>query len=144
MKVVVTLILALSMFGMQSAFARDDLVHVNIKQVLNSADGVKVLNPDVKLFFGEQTHATPAKTFGEVVTNKKTNAFAKSDEEACAWVFLSAIKALQQRAVKEGHNAVVGITSYYKKRSYSSEEKFECGAGTVIAGVALKGMIVSL
>ena len=55
---------------------------------------------------------------------------------------LSALKALQQRAVKEGMDAVVGIESNYKKRHFVSETEFECGAGALMAGVALKGTLV--
>ncbi|GAA5215111.1 excinuclease ABC subunit A [Corallincola platygyrae] len=140
---IIATISALIIFSSPSQ-ARDDLVHLNIEQVLTSSKAAGVLNPNIKLYFGEQSYPAPSEHYGEVVTNKKTNAFGKSDEEACSWVFLSAIKALQQRAVREGHNAVVDITSYYKKNEYKSNEEFECGAGTLMAGVALKGKIVSL
>ncbi|WP_316247576.1 hypothetical protein [Pseudoalteromonas sp. BZK2] len=57
---------------------------------------------------------------------------------------LSALKALQERAVREGMNAVVNIQSYYKKREFVSQTEYQCGAGTFIAGVALKGTLVKL
>jgi uncharacterized protein YbjQ (UPF0145 family) len=55
---------------------------------------------------------------------------------------LSALKALQERAVREGMDAVVNIESNYKNRQFSSETEFECGAGAIMAGVALKGTLV--
>jgi uncharacterized protein YbjQ (UPF0145 family) len=79
-----------------------------------------------------------------VVANRKTNAFNKSDEEACKWVFLSAMIALQERAIREGANAVVGINSYYKKNEVSSNTQYECHAGNIVAGVALKGTVARL
>ncbi|MDE1308731.1 hypothetical protein L9W77_17725 [Vibrio aestuarianus] len=75
---------------------------------------------------------------------KKTNAFNKTDEEACNWVFLSAMIALKDRAIKEGGNAVVNIKSNYKNNLTSSNDTFQCGAGAVMAGVALSGEVVKL
>ena len=66
----------------------------------------------------------------------------KSDKEACEWVMLSALKALQQRAITENMDAVVNIESNYKHRHFASETEFECGAGALMAGVALKGTLV--
>ena len=39
-------------------------------------------------------------------------------------------------------DAVVNIESNYKNRQFSSETEFECGAGAIMAGVALKGTLV--
>ena len=41
-------------------------------------------------------------------------------------------------------NAVVNIQSYYKKREFVSQTEYQCGAGTFVAGVALKGTLVKL
>ena len=70
--------------------------------------------------------------------------FGKSDEKACNWAFLSAMVALQKRAQQLGANAVVNIVSYYKKEVMSSASQFECHAGALIAGVALKGDFVKI
>jgi uncharacterized protein YbjQ (UPF0145 family) len=78
------------------------------------------------------------------VSNRKTNAVGKSDEKACNWAFLSAMIALEKRAKQLGANAVVNIVSYYQKDVMSSATEFECHAGAVIAGVALKGDFVNV
>ncbi len=75
---------------------------------------------------------------GEDVTNKKTNAANKSDAEACRWVALSALRAAG-RCQSRGANAVVDIVSYYKKNEFKSSTNYECYAGAILAGVALKG-----
>ena len=72
------------------------------------------------------------------ITNKKTNAFNKSDEEACRWALQSALITLQDSAKKAGATAVTNIVSYYKRNEYKDAQQFECHAGAVIAGVALK------
>ena len=81
---------------------------------------------------------------GSDVSNRKTNAFGKSDEKACNWAFLSAMAALQTRAQQMGANAVIKIVSYYNKKVMSSAAEFECHAGAIIAGVALKGDFVKI
>jgi len=52
--------------------------------------------------------------------------------------------ALQNRAKREGGNAVVNISSYYKKKTVSSKTRFECHAGAFIAGAALIGKVVKV
>ena len=81
---------------------------------------------------------------GDFVANKKTNALIKTDREACEWVFLSALLSLQKSAIAKGDNAVINIRSFYKKNEISSETKFECRVGLLMADVAVKGTIVSL
>jgi hypothetical protein len=103
-----------------------------------------VILDDVKVFFVGQKHPAVIKKYGEFKTNKKTNAFNKSDEKACQWAFFSAIKSLQSRALKEGGNAVIDIKSNYKSREFSSPTEFQCGAGALMAGVALKGIVVKV
>jgi uncharacterized protein YbjQ (UPF0145 family) len=98
----------------------------------------------VKFFFGNQPYPMVLAKLGTDVSNLKTNAFGKSDETACNWVFLSAMIALDKRAQQLGANAVVNIVSYYQKIEMSSPTEFECHAGAIIAGVALKGDFVKI
>jgi hypothetical protein len=126
-----------------AAVARDDVGAYPIADVLSRPEFAGRLE-GVKFYFGNQAHPPIAKTFGEYQSNKKTNAFNKSDKEACEWVFLSALLSFHQRALSEGGDAVVNIRGYYKKRNFSSETHFQCGAGATMAGVTLKGTVVKL
>jgi hypothetical protein len=126
------------------AAARDEQKRYPIGQALRSPAAQGKVDPGIRLFFGRQRHPNVTKDFGEWPTNKKTNAFAKSDLQACEWVFLSAVIALQDRARRQGGNAVVNIVSNYRNVVTSSESEYVCGAGGLIAGVALKGRVVSL
>ncbi|MEO2279993.1 excinuclease ABC subunit A [Pseudoalteromonas pernae] len=138
------LLLATTLLSLSStALARNDIGQYSINELLHTSKAKSVLL-DVPLYFGQQSHSEVKESFGEVMTNKKTNAFNKSDREACEWVMLSALKALQERAQREGMNAVVNIQSFYRKREFSSETEYECGAGALIAGVTLKGTLVNL
>lgn len=127
-----------------SAHARDDKNMYPIEDALDTPAAKEKLNPDIKLYFGKQKHPKVAKSFGEWKTNKKTNAFNKSDKEACEWTFLSAVLEMQERAQKEGGNAVVNIRSNYKNQETTSETEYMCGNGALMAGVAFKGEVVKL
>lgn len=126
-----------------NAEARDTRLLLPIEDAMSTPDAKAKLNPDIRLVFGEGVSAV-SQEHGPVITNRKTNAFNKSDEEACRWVMLSALMALQDNARKQGANAVVNIESFYKKVPMSSTTKYECHAGTLMAGVALKGDVVTL
>ena len=124
--------------------ARDDIGDFYINEVMSSNKAQEALGDDILFFFGDEAHGEILNTIREVKTNKKTNAFGKTDEEACHWVFLSAMKNLKAYAIKHGGNAVVNIRSNYKNNETSSSETFKCGAGTIMAGVALIGTIVKM
>lgn len=127
-----------------SIFARDTKHLLPIDDALNTPAAKEKLSPSVAFYFGKQTHPPVAQTLGEYTANRKTNAVNKSDRQACEWVFLSALLALHDRAVQEGGNAVINIKSYYKKNEFVSDSEYECHAGGIIAGVALKGTVVKL
>ena len=143
MKLIYSVLLAAAAMSATSASARDDIGKYPIQSLLETSKAKDALL-DIPLYFADQSYGSESSKYGEVITNKKTNAFNKSDREACEWVMLSALKALQERAVKEGMNAVVNIQSYYKKREFVSSTEYECGAGALMAGVALKGTLVKL
>ena len=98
----------------------------------------------VSFFFGDQPHPVVDENFGEYRTNKKTNAFNKTDEAACEWAMLSAMLSLHQRAQSLGANAVIDIKSNYKNNEESSATEYTCGAGALMAGVALIGTFVTI
>ena len=127
-----------------SAEARDDHLMLPIKEALDAPRAQGRISEDIKLFFAGEKHPNPVRRFGTFKSNLKTNAFGKSNREACNWAFLSTILSLQERARKEGGNAVVDIKSVYKSTVTASPSEFMCGAGNVIAGVALEGTVVTL
>jgi hypothetical protein len=121
--------------------ARDDRLKFPIAAALGTADAKAKLDPKIALYFGKAAHPG-GQDLGTDSTNRKTNAVGKSDQQACGWVFLSALIALQERARQLQATAVVGIESIYKNEPFSSETEFMCGAGTFVAGVALRGQFI--
>ena len=123
----------------------DDIKHsFSIQEALASKEYKGRLNKEIKFYFGTKPDQRIRKNLGNFVTNKKTNAFLKTDRKACEWVFLSALLSLQKQVVAKGGNAVINISSFYKKNEMSSETRFDCYVGLLMAGVALKGTVVTL
>ena len=135
--------LLLIAFLVSPAQARDNKLLLPVEAAMSTPEAQEQLNKGIKFVFNKNG-AKPKQTYGTFTANRKTNAFNKSDEEACNWVFLSALMALQDRAVNEGGDAVVDIHSYYKKEEMRSDDKYECHAGAFVAGVALRGTVVKL
>ena len=125
-----------------TALARDTRYMYPIDAVLNTPPAKAKLGTAINFYFGKQDHPETVQTFGEYVTNLKTNAFNKTDREACEWVFLGTMLSLRDRAAQMGADGVVNIRSFYKKNEVVSETEYECHAGALIAGVALKGTVV--
>jgi uncharacterized protein YbjQ (UPF0145 family) len=57
---------------------------------------------------------------------------------------LSAMIQMRDRAVALGGNAVVNVRSNWRNVESSSDTKYQCAAGFLMAGVALKGDVVTL
>ncbi|HCD04815.1 MULTISPECIES: hypothetical protein [unclassified Methylophaga] len=144
MKHLLILLTASVLIFSTQAHSRDTQHMLSIEAAMNSADFKEKLDPNIRFYFGNQPHPEIEKSFGKFVSNKKTNAFGKSDEAACEWVLLSAMLSLQDRVKAEGGNAVININSYYKKNTVSSETEYECHAGAIMAGVALQGEVVRI
>ncbi len=126
------------------AHSRDTKHMFSIEQALQSDNFKQRLDSNIRLYFGKQKHPGLTKNLGQFSTSKKTNSFNKTDNDACEWALLSALLTLQQRARKEGGNAVINISSYYNKNTVRSKTDYECHAGAIIAGVALTGDVATL
>lgn len=128
----------------RDAEANDRKLMLPISNAMSVNDAKDRLDGTVKFYFATQNTPTIASKLATDKTSNKTNAFGKSDEKACNWVFLSSMLQLQKRAKELGADAVVNIVSNYNNVEYSSETEFECHAGAIMAGVALKGDFVKL
>lgn len=109
---------------------------------LNSARAYDFLNPEIKMYFGKSE--IKGKNLGTYTANKRTNSSNKPSYEACQIAFLSAVKSLQNRAVKEGGNAVVNIHSYYKGVPQWSDTTYRCEDGHVATAVTLRGTVIKM
>lgn len=121
------------------AQARDTVLHLPLADVLEMPEAKEKLDPNFRFFLAGQETPKVVKRLSTDVSNPKTNGVGKSDEFGCKWAALSALISLQNSAKREGANAVIDIVSYYKKVEHKSSTHFECHAGAIIIGVALRG-----
>ena len=126
------------------ALARNDRLHFPIAEAAGTTDATAKLDGGVKFYWGDQKHPRVSKSFGTDQTNKKTNAFNKSDKEACDRAWLSAMITMQNRARQLGANAIINLHSIYQNQDFTSQTEYECGVGTFTGGVALRGEFVKL
>ncbi|MCX7564292.1 excinuclease ATPase subunit [Xanthomonadaceae bacterium XH05] len=122
------------------ADARNTRHELPLQELLNSPRAREAgIDGSVRFYLKGARHPAVSARMGEDIGNRKTNAANKSDVEACNWVALSVLRAYQDKAKAMGANAVIDITSFYKRREFVSPVNYECYAGAIMAGVALKG-----
>ncbi len=135
--------MAVLVFFATDASARTTIHHLDVADFFSNPDYASQLQ-GVTFYFGNTPHPAPVKVIGERRTNQKTNAFNKSDIEACEWVMLSALLRMHGAAVNAGANAVINVQSNFKNNLFVSDTQYECGAGGFTAGVALIGTLAIL
>ena len=140
------LALVLLLSGSSVAMARNTIVNISMKSVLDMPEAKEKLHAGIHFYLMGQPTPQVAGRFATVVTNRKTNNANKSDVRGCMWAALSALISLQDavEAQGQGANAVVDIVSYYQKNVRESATDFECHAGAIIAGVALRGTVAKV
>ena len=128
-----------------SASAADTRLELPLQELVNSPEAKAAgIDGSVRFYLAGQKTPAVVSRFGEDVVNRKTNGVGKSDAESCRWVALSVLKALQEGAKDRGANAVIDITSYFKKKEFRSATNYECHAGGIMSGIALKGTFVKI
>ena len=145
MKSITSLAAAAAILAASPALARDDRLMFPVSGGMERGKSTKDrIDPEIKLYFGKQKTPPVEKKLGEFSSSRKTNATNKTDQEACEISFVSAVVSLQQRARREGGDALINVHSIYKNEQRESDSEYMCGAGTFAAGVALRGTVVKL
>lgn len=125
--------------------ARDTTHFLPFDAVVAEATQAGRLDGSVKFYLAGNKPAGKVSVINpNITTSQKTNAFGKSDEAACNWVLQSALIKLQNAAKAAGANAVVEIASNYQNKEYRDSSKYECHAGAIMAGVALKAQLATV
>ncbi|WP_374664718.1 excinuclease [Acinetobacter sp.] len=131
----------LTVSGTAAVHAADAMHDFNFKEAVDRAVADGALDGSVKFYLAGTKSGGRVIQKG-LVTNKKTNGFAKTAENACDHVLRSALIQFQNTAKAKGANAVTNLVSYYKSNETRSTTTYQCAKGTAVAGVALKGDIV--
>lgn len=136
---------ALTLVGAIVAFpalARNDIYTLPLKPTLDSPEFAQQVGTSVAFVFGDQP--TPGEAIAEYVANEREHFHDRTEEVACRGTLLEALTEMRDRATSAGANAVVGIVSYFRKKTFSSPTDFECHAGSNGVFVSLKGTFVKL
>jgi len=144
MRIVLVMSALMFVFSVIPAHSADVKEKYPIKESLEYKNAKDRFSGNVSFYWGNQPHPSVVTKYGNFKTSKRTNAFGKARADACAWAMASALDALQDRAIKEGGNAVINIESNIKNNPESSQTEFSCLAGTMMVNVALKGDVVKL
>ena len=131
----------LTLSGMAAGHAADTMHDFNFKEAVDRAVADGTLDGSVKFYLAGTKSGGKVIEKG-LVTNKKTNGFAKSAESSCDHVLRSALIQFQNTAKAKGANAVTNLVSFYKSNETRSTTTYQCAKGTALAGVALKGDLV--
>lgn len=131
----------LGLGSMVAAQAADTVHDFDFNTAVKRAVADGVLDNSVQ-FYLAGTKSGGKLIKADVVTNKKTNGFAKSAESSCDHVLRSALIQLQNTAKAQGANGVTNIVSYFKSNESKSSTTYQCYKGTAVASVALKGNLV--
>jgi uncharacterized protein YbjQ (UPF0145 family) len=132
-----------ALLSASTAGARSTFHDLSVQSARDSETGKAKLQK-VPFYMAGQKHPAVAKDLGVFTSNRRTNAFGKTDEAACEIAFLSAIIALQSRVQEMGGNAIVDIKSITKHNDLTSASEYRCAAGGVVANVVLTGRVVKL
>lgn len=121
------------------AQARNEAVMLPLADAVRLGLDQGKLDGSVKFYLSGAPTPNVSAKLGEDVSNKKTNGVGKDDATACSWAALSALMAFEASAKQKGANAVVDLHSFYKKSPTKDPVNYECHAGNIMTGVALKG-----
>lgn len=137
------LLVSLSCIGTLSlsAVAADDIIYLPIKPAIEEAIKQGYIDNSVEFKFGSGSGAKDQIFMKQLTTNKKSNKVGKTAQESCNRAFHSALIQFFTRAKAEGGTKVVNLTGWFKKIPYDSKDKFQCGVGSLMSGVTLKGDI---
>lgn len=143
-KSIIFLSIAAVLLTTSVAWAADRLLSFSIADAMNDPKIQNELIDDVKIFWSQQSHPAVAKKYGEFKSSKRTSKLGKAIEAACRWALASSLIAMQERALKEGGNAVVNIRSNVNNNESDSPTEFNCMVGDMMVNSAVKGDVVKL
>ncbi len=111
---------------------KNDAYLCSASAALNSAEAKEVLNPNIRVSYGNVSGNT-------LVSRQIANAVGKTADETCQRAFLNTVKRFQSTAERKGSNAV-RVMSYFDKKTVGNGE-YECHIGTWNSRVVLKGTV---
>lgn len=129
-----------ALFASSVLYAKNEVQYFDLNSALQSAEFKRHLSGQITFKFGKGSGSNDTIIVPNLTSNKKAR-MSKSEEDSCQRALLNALITFEKRAVKEGGTKVVNLIGYYYKQPYDMKDKFQCGVGTLMTGVTLKGDI---
>jgi len=145
-KSMLVVVVVMSCFGLLAgqALAKDNWHQLSVQDAVSSPLGQEKLSPEIGIYMKGQSHPKVVKRMGEYKSNQRTNGVGKSAQQACDRAFISALMALQNRASREGGNAVIDIYTITKDKKFESATEYSCIKGGFVTNVALMGTVATI
>ena len=125
--------------------ARDTAVYLPFDKAVAEATRSGKIDGSVKFYLAGNTPAGKVTVVSPgAVTNKKTNAFNKSDTEACEWVVQSAIISLHQAREKRRRQRRDQHRQLLQEQRAQGCADLRMPRRRIMAGVALKGDLAKI
>jgi uncharacterized protein YbjQ (UPF0145 family) len=100
---------------------------------------------DIRFYFaGERHPGIVRRVQNNATTSQRARKSGRAADWACNRALMNALIRLGDAARNSGANAVINIRSNWDNRPYANGSEYECAIGRMMAGVALKGDIVTL
>lgn len=129
-----------SVFALAACSHQEKSRLYDIQEAFSTYQAEKTINPELSLSFGKYVAGNVLKQ--DVKTVQRITIEGKTEEEICQWVFLSAVKRLQERALEIGASKIANISSYNNHKEYKSISKYECHIEGNTGSVALKANLI--
>jgi len=131
-------------FLISAASAADKFEYLSVKAALQSELAKEKLDPAISFYMKGQKHKKARNTSREYSANKRSRKFKRTVKQACDQAFISALMSFQDRAQRQGQNAVIDLYSFTKNKKYQNSEKYSCLVGGMMTNVVLKGKVADI
>jgi uncharacterized protein YbjQ (UPF0145 family) len=135
--------LVAALFYAPTASADDAVANRVLANVVGRAEYAQEFQ-GFHIYFGDAARPAGRVVERNAQTSLRTRKFGRSSEEACQWVLLSALIQLRDHARAVGGNGLANVRSNWQNQEFSSRTEYQCAAGFLMAGVALKGDVISV
>jgi hypothetical protein len=143
-KIVSSIVLLAALMTVGNASAVDERWMFSLEEAMKSRAAKLKLDPNIKLYFGNQAHPAVLQSIAEWNIHKTSNGFGRTDKKACQRALIGILVEMQEKARQKGANAIVNIKSNYMNAEFSSETEFQCVSGHLVSVVEMKGSLVKL
>jgi uncharacterized protein YbjQ (UPF0145 family) len=128
-----------------AAAQRQDAVNVfPVGAVRDDPEFTSQINGVRFYFAGERHPGIVRRVQNDATTSQRARKSGRAADWACQRALMNSLIQLGRSAQNAGANAVINIRSNWEHNAWPNGTEYQCAIGRMMAGVALKGDIVTL